>query len=85
MRCFRDDAPGEGSNLQHLAPKASVLPIELPRIDRRAVGTVRVPPGYAVPSDARKLAAEAGPPPRPSHPTARFASGPLSRRAGPRK
>jgi hypothetical protein len=24
---------GEGSNLQHLAPKASVLPIELPRND----------------------------------------------------
>jgi hypothetical protein len=28
---------GEGSNLQHPAPKADVLPIELPRKDPRAV------------------------------------------------
>ena len=39
---------GEGSNLQHPAPKADVLPIELPRTEARAaqrLDTPRAVPG----------------------------------------
>ena len=48
---LRAELRGEGSNLQHLAPKASVLPIELPRNGRTAPadGGHRLPPGRPCP------------------------------------